>query len=93
MASGDNDNLYNYYEPNKIVAIVFAAFFLFSSAVHTWKIVSTRQWFGIAIVIGGICMSPSQSHYQKCEGIDINKIFLLQSRLWVLQHERLDMIT
>lgn len=54
MAS--DDNLYDYYKPNKIVAIVFAAFFLSTSVIHTWKIFTTRQWFGIVILLGGLCM-------------------------------------
>ncbi|KAJ5398057.1 hypothetical protein N7509_006170 [Penicillium cosmopolitanum] len=52
MAS--DDNLYEYYKPNKIVAIVFAAIFLATSVIHTWKIFTTRQWFGIAILLGGL---------------------------------------
>lgn len=56
MAS--DDNLYEYYKPNKIVAIVFAAIFLATSVIHTWKIFTTRQWFGIAILLGGLCMCP-----------------------------------
>jgi hypothetical protein len=51
-----SDNLYEYYKPNKIVAIVFAAFFLSTSILHAWKIFTTRQWFGIAIILGGLCM-------------------------------------
>lgn len=89
MAS--DENLYNYYKPNKIVAIVFAAFFLAASALHTWKIVSTRQWFGIAIVIGGMCMYPNLRSIQQAFGKLINSLYE-QLKLWVLQHELSDMI-
>ncbi|KAJ5088900.1 hypothetical protein N7456_012516 [Penicillium angulare] len=47
-------NLYNYYVPSLPAAIVFAALFVILTALHTWKIISTRQWFGIAIFVGGL---------------------------------------
>ncbi|KAJ5259617.1 hypothetical protein N7478_012598 [Penicillium angulare] len=47
-------NLYNYYVPSLPAAIVFAALFVVLTALHTWKIISTRQWFGIAIFVGGL---------------------------------------
>ncbi|KAJ5098130.1 hypothetical protein N7532_005131 [Penicillium argentinense] len=54
MASNEDMNLYSYYVPNKIVAIVFAAIFIVLTALHMWRIIATRQWFGIAIIIGGL---------------------------------------
>lgn len=75
MAS--DDNLYEYYKPNKIVAIVFAAFFLSTSVIHTWKIFTTRQWFGIAILLGGLCMCSTYVFSQTFEqGITDMEIFL-----------------
>lgn len=65
MAS--DDNLYEYYKPNKIVAIVFAAIFLATSVIHTWKIFTTRQWFGIAILLGGLCKCSTHTFCQNFE--------------------------
>ncbi|KAJ6015117.1 hypothetical protein N7540_009708 [Penicillium herquei] len=53
-----SDNLYDYYLPSKIVAIIFAAIFAILTLTHLWRIIATRQWFGMAIVVGGLCMSP-----------------------------------
>ncbi|KAJ5730096.1 uncharacterized protein N7483_004604 [Penicillium malachiteum] len=49
-----SDNLYDYYLPSKITAIVFAAIFAILTATHLWRIIATRQWFGMAIVVGGL---------------------------------------
>ncbi|KAJ5707132.1 hypothetical protein N7488_006933 [Penicillium malachiteum] len=49
-----SDNLYDYYLPSKIVAIVFAAIFAILTITHLWRIIATRQWFGMAIAIGGL---------------------------------------
>lgn len=59
MSSSADDNLYVYYVPNQIVAVVLAIVFIILCLLHLWKMIATQQWFGFAILIGGICTWPS----------------------------------
>ncbi|CAG7941885.1 unnamed protein product [Penicillium olsonii] len=52
MAS-DPKNLYGYV-PSNIASIAVAIIFLILTLLHLWRIIATRQWFGMATVVGGV---------------------------------------
>ncbi|KAJ0422029.1 RTA1 like protein-domain-containing protein [Aspergillus carlsbadensis] len=52
MASEDNPH--SAYTPSKPAAIACAIVFLALTLLQTWKIIRSRKWFGLAIVIGGL---------------------------------------
>ncbi|KAF2468696.1 RTA1-domain-containing protein [Lindgomyces ingoldianus] len=43
-----------HYVPNLPAAVVFAALFSLATAVYTWKMATTRMWFCVPFVIGGL---------------------------------------
>lgn len=55
--SANSLNLYEYYVPSNVAAIVVAAIFLILILLHAWKVISTRQWFAVTGIVGGICES------------------------------------
>ena len=55
MASDSDKNVYGYV-PSNVAAGILAIIFIILTLAHFWRMVSTRQWFGIAIIIGGFCM-------------------------------------
>lgn len=57
--SASSLNLYEYYVPSNIAAIVVAIIFLILILLHAWKVISTRQWFAVTGIVGGICESSS----------------------------------
>lgn len=58
----DGDNAlsnfqYYYYSPSMPAAIIFVALFAITTALHLVQMFTTRTWFMIPFVIGGICES------------------------------------
>ncbi|EED12989.1 DUF300 domain protein, putative [Talaromyces stipitatus ATCC 10500] len=43
------------YVPSLPAAVAFTAVFSFLTTMHTWKMVTTKSWFCLAFVIGGLC--------------------------------------
>lgn len=64
--STSSHNLYEYYVPSNVAAIVVAAVFFILILLHTWKVISTRQWFATTTIVGGICESSAAIH-MTCE--------------------------
>ncbi|KAJ5585062.1 RTA1 like protein [Penicillium hispanicum] len=85
MSSSADDNLYIYYVPNQIVAVVLAIVFVVLCLLHLWKMIATQQWFGFAILIGGIfevlaLAARTRSHYHP----DETKPYIIQYVLILL---------
>ena len=55
-------NLYEYYVPSNAAAIAVAVVFLILILLHAWKVISTRQWFAVTGIVGGICESSISVH-------------------------------
>ncbi|KAJ5368771.1 RTA1 like protein-domain-containing protein [Penicillium cataractarum] len=53
MSTG-SQNLYEYYVPSNVAAIVVAVIFLILILLHAWKVISTRQWYTVTAIVGGI---------------------------------------
>jgi hypothetical protein len=49
---------YKYYTPSTAAAFVFAILFCVSGLVQIWRIIRTRQWFGIVVLVAAACMDP-----------------------------------
>ncbi|KAL3461667.1 hypothetical protein BJX64DRAFT_289078 [Aspergillus heterothallicus] len=47
-------NPYGDYVPSKPAAIAGAVVFLFLIVLQLWRIITTRKWFGLAILFGGL---------------------------------------
>ncbi|KAF7556733.1 hypothetical protein G7Z17_g1275 [Cylindrodendrum hubeiense] len=52
--SSTSTNPYGHYVPSKVAAVVGSIVFAVLVALQLWKIVASRKWFGLAIVVGGI---------------------------------------
>ena len=48
---------YTYYKPSIPAAIAVAILFCAVSLVQIWRIIRTRQWFGIVILVATACMT------------------------------------
>jgi hypothetical protein len=48
-----------HYDPSTGAAIVFAALFALTAAVHIVQMIRARTWYFIPFIIGSICMSPT----------------------------------
>lgn len=58
--SGDNALSafkYYYYEPSMPAAVIFIILFGLTTILHITQMATTRTWFMIPFVIGGICRS------------------------------------
>ena len=49
------DNLYGWYKPSTVAAGGICAVFVALTVCQAWRIMRSRQWFGLAIVTGGSC--------------------------------------
>jgi hypothetical protein len=67
-ATSDDNALSNfkfyYYSPSMPAAIIFAILFLLTTALHLGQMFTTRTWFMIPFVLGGICKpkAPLRPH-------------------------------
>ncbi|KAJ5688153.1 hypothetical protein N7536_010772 [Penicillium majusculum] len=75
---------YTYYKPSIPAAIAVAILFCAVSLVQIWRIIRTRQWFGIVIlvatafeVIGLLARADSSKHLQKKSPYEIQTILIL----------------
>ncbi|ENH75914.1 Protein RTM1 [Fusarium oxysporum f. sp. cubense race 1] len=48
------DNVYEFYQPSKILALVVCVLFAVLTIVHLWNIVRYRKWFCLTLVLGGL---------------------------------------
>lgn len=48
-------SLYGAYIPSKGAAIFFVIAFCLFTILHVWKVLKTRQWFGIVTIVAGLC--------------------------------------
>ncbi|KAF6519695.1 hypothetical protein HZS61_016112 [Fusarium oxysporum f. sp. conglutinans] len=48
------DNVYEFYQPSKILALVVCVVFAVLTLVHLWNIVRYRKWFCLTLVLGGL---------------------------------------
>jgi hypothetical protein len=51
-----------HYVPSLPAAITFATLFGLATIAHGWKMLTTRMWFCLPFVIGGICASRPRSN-------------------------------
>lgn len=64
------DNLYGWYKPSTATAGVACAVFVALTISHAWRIMRSRQWFGLAIVTGGFCKFQAHPYTQSAGSND-----------------------
>ena len=57
-SSDDENPYYTFYKPSVAAAAVVAILFCLCALVQIWRIIVTRQWFGIVVLVAAACMSP-----------------------------------
>ncbi|KAJ5931023.1 RTA1 like protein-domain-containing protein [Penicillium verhagenii] len=50
----EHKNLYKHYVPSGIAATVVAILFLILTVAHVWKVLTTKRWFALTIIAGGL---------------------------------------
>ncbi|KAJ5926422.1 hypothetical protein N7516_008195 [Penicillium verrucosum] len=75
---------YKFYKPSIPAAIAVAVLFLAVGLVHLWRIIRTRQWFGIVIlvaaafeVVGLVARVASSKHLEKELPYEIQTVLIL----------------
>lgn len=58
MSSDESNPYYEYYEPSIAAAVIIAILFAVAGLIQIWRIIATRQWFGIVILIAAGCTYP-----------------------------------
>lgn len=46
---------YYHYDPSLPAAVIFIVFFVCTTMLHTYQLVTTRTWIAIPLVVGGFC--------------------------------------
>ncbi|KAJ5232594.1 hypothetical protein N7468_005550 [Penicillium chermesinum] len=75
---------YNYYSPSIAAALVVAALFVIGAVIQIWRIIATRQWFGLVILVaagfefvGLLARAYSTKHLDKKTPYEIQTILIL----------------